>query len=389
MKRYKLRELLTIKNGFDHKKLDNGKYPAYGSGGIMRYVNSYLYDKESVLLPRKGTLSNIQYANEPFWTIDTMYYTELKSEIIDAYYLYRYLSLPDLSGLDTGTGVPSMTFNSYYDIEVEIPNLTTQRKIAAVLKAIDDKIALNDKINALLERLARAVYDYYFVQFDFKNERGKPYKSSGGAMIFNPTLNRPIPATFEVQNLNSNSLTRLIQPGILAFEGEKIYLPTANIQNDKIVDFSNKITHAKRESRANMQPKANSVWFAKMKNSKKVLYFGDYSQEWLDKLILSTGLCGLQCEAKSLEYIWCFVNSAHFEILKDKLAHGATQEAVNNDDLLSIPLLIPADEVLSDFHKFTKPIFEQKYKNELESASLKALRDFLLPLLMSAQARVE
>ena len=89
MTEYYLKDLLKIKNGRDHKHLEEGKIPVYGSGGIMRHANKFLYDKESILLPRKGSLNNIQYADEPFWTVDTIYYSEIKDEIVDCYYLYN------------------------------------------------------------------------------------------------------------------------------------------------------------------------------------------------------------------------------------------------------------------------------------------------------------
>lgn len=85
-KKVKLGELITIKNGKDHKSLKDGKYPVYGSGGIMRYVDKYLYDKESVLLPRKGTLNNIQFAQTPFWTVDTCYYSEINKDRVLPYF---------------------------------------------------------------------------------------------------------------------------------------------------------------------------------------------------------------------------------------------------------------------------------------------------------------
>lgn len=109
-KKYKLKKLLTIKNGKDHKKLDDGSYPVYGSGGYMRSVDSFLYDDTSILLPRKGTLSNIQFISEtPFWTVDTIYYTVLNENLYDPYYLYLYLNALDLSGYDSGASIPSMT----------------------------------------------------------------------------------------------------------------------------------------------------------------------------------------------------------------------------------------------------------------------------------------
>ena len=157
MKEYKLSQLLEIKNGKDHKELPNGDYPVFGSGGVMRYVNEYLYDKPSILLPRKGSLNNIQYCDVPFWTVDTLYYTEVNEKLACPYYLYRYLHLLDLSGLDTGTGVPSMTFDSYYNIKVILPEIEEQKRVASVLQNLDYKIALNRQINDNLPWLDRSL----------------------------------------------------------------------------------------------------------------------------------------------------------------------------------------------------------------------------------------
>ena len=144
---YTLKQLLVIKNGRDHKDIDDGPFPVYGSGGVMRYCASFIYDKPSILLPRKGSLDNIQFTNSPFWTVDTVYYTEVNKSITDPYYLFSYLRLLDLSNLDTGTGVPSMTFDSYYNIKVKLPSVETQTRIAKILQSIDRKIALNREVN--------------------------------------------------------------------------------------------------------------------------------------------------------------------------------------------------------------------------------------------------
>ncbi|MEE1210998.1 MAG: restriction endonuclease subunit S [Treponema sp.] len=147
LKKYKLRDLITIKNGKDHKQLQDGIYPVLGSGGVMRYVDTFLYDKPSVLLPRKGTLNNIQFSDKPFWTVDTLYYTEVNQDLTDAFYLYNYLKLLNLSNLDSGTGVPSMTFDSYYNLTVNLPSIEIQKKVSAMLYSIDNKIAINREIN--------------------------------------------------------------------------------------------------------------------------------------------------------------------------------------------------------------------------------------------------
>ena len=93
----KLGELLEIKYGKDHKKLNDGKYPLYGSGGIMRYVDQYLYDDESILIPRKGTLTNLFYLNSPFSTVDTMFWSKINKEKIFPKFLYYLLKTYDFS----------------------------------------------------------------------------------------------------------------------------------------------------------------------------------------------------------------------------------------------------------------------------------------------------
>ena len=147
VKEYFLRDLVKIKNGKDHKTVSNGTIPIYGSGGIMRYGNQFLYDKPSILLPRKGTLDNIQFSKIPFWTVDTIYYTEINEDVAEPYLLYNYLKILNLENLNTGTGVPSMTFDSYYNLKILLPNLNVQKKIANILMDIDNKIELNNKLN--------------------------------------------------------------------------------------------------------------------------------------------------------------------------------------------------------------------------------------------------
>jgi len=147
MQTYILKDLLKIKNGRDHKHLSDGDIPVYGSGGLMRYVNQAIYNKESILLPRKGTLSNIQYTDKPFWSVDTLYYTNINKDLCNPYFLYNYLINLDLSNLNSGTGVPSMTFESYYNLQIKLPSLEIQTQVAGLIAALSNKIHLNDQIN--------------------------------------------------------------------------------------------------------------------------------------------------------------------------------------------------------------------------------------------------
>ena len=124
-----LEYFLTIKNGRDHKHLAEGLYPVYGSGGEMRRVNENLYRGESVLMPRKGTLNNIMYVDEAFWTVDTMFYSEMKIPHCAKYIFFAIKDI-DFTRWDSGTGVPSMTASTLY-------NLLMIKPIKDLLKKFD------------------------------------------------------------------------------------------------------------------------------------------------------------------------------------------------------------------------------------------------------------
>lgn len=241
-------------------------------------------------------------------------------------------------------------------------------------------------LNDNLEQQLMLLYDYWFTQFDFPDNTGSPYQTSGGKMVWNDTLKRNIPENWKVQSVISNSLSSIIKPGVEIFN-TKTYLATADVKGTSI-STGTIVDYDGRESRANMQPSINSVWFAKMKNSIKHLYLNKEMHPIISNSVLSTGFCGLQCNEISFEYIASYVSNAYFEIYKDMLAHGATQEAVNNDDLAGVHIIIPKDTVLRAYHEATQFIYAQISKNICENRELVKLRDWLLPMLMNGQATI-
>ena len=299
-----------------------------------------------------------------------------------AYYLFMTKSVREqLERSSSGTKVKHTSPEKIYDVEVEIPDVISQQKIANLLWSVDEKIANNKAINDNLEQQLMLLYDYWFTQFDFPDNDGNPYQTSGGKMVWNDTLKRNIPENWKVQSVISNCLSSIIKPGVEIFN-TKTYLATADVKGTSI-STGTIVDYDGRESRANMQPSINSVWFAKMKNSIKHLYLNKEMQP-----IISTGFCGLQCNEISFEYIASYVSNAYFEIHKDMLAHGATQEAVNNDDLAGVHIIIPEDTVLRAYHEATQAIYAQISKNICENQELVKLRDWLLPMLMNGQATI-
>ncbi|RGT55301.1 restriction endonuclease subunit S [Lachnospira eligens] len=271
--------------------------------------------------------------------------------------------------------------------EIIIPVIESgQEDVARLLEIINKKQLINNAINDNLEQQLMLLYDYWFTQFDFPDNDGNPYQTSGGKVVWNDTLKRNIPENWKVQSVISNCLSSIIKPGVEIFN-TKTYLATADVKGTSI-STGTIVDYDGRESRANMQPSINSVWFAKMKNSVKHLYLNKEMQPIISSSILSTGFCGLQCNEISFEYIASYVSNAYFEIHKDMLAHGATQEAVNNDDLAGVHIIIPEDTVLRAYHEATQAIYAQISKNICENQELFKLRDWLLPMLMNGQATI-
>ena len=151
-----LSDLITVKYGKDHKKLADGSYPVYGSGGIMRYVERPLYDKESVLIPRKGTLNNVMYVNQPFWSVDTMFYTEMRLPNV-AKFVYHFVKAKDLASMNAGSAVPSMTTDILNAMEVAIPSASALEEFEALVSPIYKAMQENDNQSKTLAKLRDAL----------------------------------------------------------------------------------------------------------------------------------------------------------------------------------------------------------------------------------------
>jgi type I restriction enzyme S subunit len=167
-----LADLIDVKYGKDHKKLADGIYPVYGSGGIMRYVERPLYEKESVLIPRKGTLNNVIYVNQPFWSVDTMFYTEMKQSNV-AKFVYHFMKSKDLASMNAGSAVPSMTTSILNAMELRIPSPETlesfESSVAPMYEMMQGNETQSHKLaelrDTLLPKLMSGQLDISKVQF--------------------------------------------------------------------------------------------------------------------------------------------------------------------------------------------------------------------------------
>ncbi|TMO06404.1 restriction endonuclease subunit S [Pseudoalteromonas sp. S558] len=170
-----LKDTLILKYGKDHKHLKNGNYPVLGSGGVMRYVDSFLCDKPSVLIGRKGTIDNPLYINKPFWTVDTLFYTEIRDNFIP-YFIYLLAQKVKWKKYNEATGVPSLNTSSIYSIPVIFPDKIEQQKIANFLTSVDTKISHLTEKHRLLKDYKKGVMQQIFSQkIRFKDDDGSAF----------------------------------------------------------------------------------------------------------------------------------------------------------------------------------------------------------------------
>jgi len=159
-----LGSVLEVKYGKDHKKLEEGNIPCFGSGGLMRNVEKSLYSKSSILIPRKGSLNNIMFQDKPFWTVDTMFWSIINEDLVFPKFLFYQLTLIDYTVLNVGSAVPSLTVPVINGIDINLPPLPDQKAIAEVLSSLDDKIDLLHRQNKTLEQMAETLFRQWFVE---------------------------------------------------------------------------------------------------------------------------------------------------------------------------------------------------------------------------------
>ncbi len=272
------------------------------------------------------------------------------------------------------------------DCTVWIPDLDDQKAIGRLLASLDEKIQLNKRINDNLEAMAKQLYDYWFVQFDFPNEEGKPYKSSGGAMVYNEKLKREIPQGWHCYELNK---WLEIKSGF-AFKSEtyiskgKFKVVTIkNVQDHHLdtssCDYVNEIPHGMKE------------WCSLSVNDRLISLTGNCGRLCIvteKDLLLNQRVGLLACNDEYIDYAYLLLSSEEYQTLSNNLAKGAAQANLSPVDLCKNIAVLPKLDVLEKFNRQIKPIVASYIQNDIQIADLTKQRDELLPLLMNGQASV-
>lgn len=297
----------------------------------------------------------------------------------DYEYVYYYLKTKYIQLRQLSSGVrKNLNSNDIKEFEVKLPNLESQQKIAAVLSFLDSKVELNNKINTELEAMAKTLYDYWFVQFDFPDENGKPYKSSGGKMVWNEELKREIPDGWEVGILSEIANIIMGQSpvgesyntdknGIIFFQGCTDF----GIRFPTVRQFTTEPTRFAKEGDILLSVRApvGTINIAK------------------ENCCIGRGLSALNSKDNCIAYLFGVMVNLK-QIFDRRNVDGTTFGSITKNDLFSLTVIKPTKEILKKYHETITPAFKKQNQIELENQTLLGLRDWLLPMLMNGQVSV-
>ena len=336
--KYTLSDLATIKYGKNQKKVlsPDGLIPILGTGGLMGYATTALYNKPSVLIGRKGTIGKVKYVEQSFWTVDTLFYTIVNTDLVVPKYLYYVMSLIDLNNYNEGTTIPSLRTETLNRLEFDIPSLEDQKKILSCLNPIDEKIELNNKINNNLEQQAQAIYCDMFITnvnpswqlgclSDLITVRyGKDHKKLADGIY-------PV--------YGSGGIMRYVEKPL--YDKESVLIPRKGTLNN--VMYVNKPFWS-----------VDTMFFTEMK---------------------------LPNVAK---FVFHFVKSKDLASLNA----GSAVPSMTTDILNAMELSIPDADTFYKFENIVVPLYQAMQQNTQESSKLAELRNSLLPRLMSGEIDV-
>lgn len=351
---------------------------------VLPKGNLIAYSEGDILIGNiRPYLKKIWYANKNGGCSPDVLVIQGKSNI-DSKFLYYSLFRDDFFShmMNGSKGTKMPRGDKSQILRFQIPNieLSTQQKIAFVLSSLDSKIELNNRINSELEAMAKMLYDYWFVQFDFPDKNGKPYKTSGGKMVWNEELKREIPVGWETGTLLD----------IANYENGlpcQKYRPTGAdfLRVIKIREMNEGFSSNTEHVRTNIPEKA-------------IIENGDVLFSWsasLDVKLWTGGKGALN------QHIFKVTSNSHpksffFHQLLNYLQHfkmmaenrKTTMGHITQEHLKQSRIVIPLKQLTLDLEKIIAPLFSKKVINEIENQKLTELRDWLLPMLMNGQVKV-
>ncbi len=366
-------------------------FRVYGTNGPVGWAETPLAPGPGVILGRKGAYRGVHFSPDPFFVIDTAYYVKPKTDELDMRWLYYAIIFHKLGEIDDGSPIPSTTRAAVYVRDVDIPPLPEQRAIAAVLSALDDKIELNRRMNATLERQARALFADWFVHFGptrAKAANQPPYLPPETWSLFPDRLDdKGVPEGWEVSEIGKEakvvggSTPSTKEP---RFWGGGIHWTTPKdlsaLKSPVLFETNRTITKAGLEKISSGLLPVGTV----LLSSRAPI---GYVAIAAIPVAVNQGYIALRCEGRlSNIYVWLWLHE-NMEAIKGN-ANGSTFQEISKKNFRPLPVVVPSENAMNAFNEMVMPLYERIEKNELESRTLAKTRNLLLPKLMSGEIRV-
>ena len=351
-----------------------------------------LYPPKTLSIAMYGegkTRGNISIIMKPMATNQACCNIIINDEKADFEYVYYYMKTQyeSLRGLSSGVR-NNLNANDIKNYEIRIPeSIVEQNNISKVLSVLDQKIAINNQINEELEAMAKTLYDYWFVQFDFPDENGKPYKSSGGKMVYNEQLKREIPEGWGVEKVSEIAKTG--SGGTPKSTTDEYYsngtIPWINsgeLNKSIIISTTNYITEFGLENSSAKLFPADSILIAMYgATAGKVSFLAFESST-------NQAICAVTLDDNRLKYYFKFFIEDLYSHLVT-LSSGSARDNLSQDMIKNLLMINPNDRVIETFFVLVDSYFLQITNNLKQNQELTQLRDWLLPMLMNGQVRME
>ena len=365
--------------------VEGGIYPFYTCAAEPTTIDYYDYDDSVVLIAGNNAQGNfhVNRFTGKFNAYQRTYIlTKKEGHDLDYIYYALKLELKRLKEKSQGSQTKFLTMPILNSINLGNRNLLEQQKISNVLSSLDSKIELNNKINKELEAMAKTLYDYWFVQFDFPDENEKPYKSSGGKMVYSKELKREIPEGWEVcrlENIEDNIITGKTPPKINPeyFDGDIPFITIGDIRgNMHIVSTEETLSKLGADYQSSKYINKGALCVSCIASPGLIGFATKLSQT-------NQQINSIECKKEENSFYLYFALNNFFNASKAKT--GNTFPNMNKGDFADIKLIKPNEQVLLSFSKKIKSSIEQIYINSEQNQELAKLRDWLLPMLMNGQ----
>ncbi len=358
-------DVLEIKNGKNQKAVENpkGKYPIYGSGGIIGYANDYICDAQTVVIGRKGSINNPLFVEEPFWNVDTAFGLSAKREVLLPRYLYYFCKKFDFERLNKAVTIPSLTKSDLLKIEITLPDLKEQQEIVDKLLKIDQVVNLRKKELNLLDNLIKARFVELF-----------------GDVKINPNSYEIV--NFEdcveyMGDIGSNGANSVVVEH-LDMKDEEDYALMVRFLNFTKNDFTDDVKYVSKEAYDFF--KKSQVFGGELIICKIGSAGQNYVMPYLNRPV-SLGLNQIMVRINKkvlMPYFYQYLHTEYGKMLIESCINGAVTKSITKTELKKIPVIIPPMELQEKFSAFVEQTDKSKFEVQKGLNEAQLLMDVLM-----------